>query len=333
MDAFYASIEVKDNPELRGKPLVVGGSPQSRSVVCTASYEARKFGIKSAMACSMAARLCPQAIFLPPRFDRYNEISHYIRGIFHRYTDLVEPLSLDEAYLDVTQNSKNLYAIQVAQAIQHDIWNELELTGSAGIGPNKLIAKIASDFRKPRGLTVVRPHQVADFMRNLPVRKVHGVGPATETRLKAHNIIHCCDIWHYPLEQFIEIMGNWGDWLWHASQGLDDRPVETHWERKSYGREDTFDKDILNIDELIEKLHELANRVADSLAYYQKSGRTITLKIKYHNFETITRRSTITTATNTAENILEIAKKLLHEKTEAGKRPVRLIGVSVSNCE
>jgi DNA polymerase-4 len=329
MDAYYASIEIKDNPALRGKPLVVGGPPNSRSVVSTASYEARQFGIRSAMACSIAARLCPHAIFLPPRFDRYKEISYHIRDIFHRYTDLVEPMSLDEAYLDVSD--KELYAIDIAKAIKKDIFDELQLTCSAGIGPNKLIAKIASDYRKPNGITVVRPHQVQDFMANLSVRKINGVGPATETRLKAHNILICKDIWPYPLEQFMEIFGNWGEWLWHAAQGVDERPVKTTWNRKSYGREDTFDQDITSPEALFEKLAYLASRVASSLQHYQKQGRTVTLKVKYSNFDTITRRNTISDYTDNAETIFNIAHALLSEKTDLGERPVRLLGISVSN--
>lgn len=329
MDAFYASVEIKDNPSLKGLPLVIGGPPNTRSVVCTASYEARRFGIHSAMACSVAARLCPQALFLPPRFDRYKAISEQIRDIFYRYTDIVEPLSLDEAYLDVT--SQKRYATEIAKAIKEDILKELELTCSAGVGPNKLIAKIASDYRKPNGLTVVRPEQVQAFIGPLSVRKIHGVGPATEARLHAQQLFYCRDIWNYSPEQFIALLGNWGEWLWYAAKGEDSRPVETHWERKSYGKEDTFEEDILDLSQLTTKLSHLAERISKSLHKEEKKGRTITLKVKYHDFETITRRITLNTATDSAELIASTAIELLHQKTQAGERAVRLLGISMSN--
>src|SRR3989338_5154126 len=183
MDAFYAAVEIRDDPRLQGKPIVIGGSPNSRSVVCTASYPARRYGIRSAMSCARAAFLCPEAIFIKPNFEKYKAASVQIREIFSRYTDLIEPLSLDEAYLDVTNNKLGLYAVQIAKRIKSDIVKELNLTGSAGVAPNKLVAKIASDLNKPDGLTIVLPHQVTEFMRNLPLRKINGIGPATEKRL------------------------------------------------------------------------------------------------------------------------------------------------------
>ena len=328
MDAYYASVESLDNPDLKGKPLVVGGLPNTRSVVCTASYEARKFGIHSAMSCRTALRLCPQVIFVPPRFDRYTEISQQIRSIFARYTTIIEPLSLDEAYLDVTEHP--LYASEIARAIQQAVWDELTLSCSVGVGPNKLIAKIASDYRKPKGITIVRPHKIKDFMQHLSVRKIHGVGPATEARLKAHGLILCQDLWQYTTLQLTELIGNWGEWLWHAAQGEDDRPVKTHWERKSYGREDTFEHDIIDEAILIEKLSQLASKVSDSLRRYHKVGKTITLKVKYDDFKTTTRCITLPEATDAVDLILEMALTLLKEKTKAGIKPVRLLGISVS---
>jgi DNA polymerase IV len=330
MDAFYAAVETLDQPALRGLPLVIGGDPRSRSVVCTASYEARKFGIRSAMPCSEAYRRCPQAIFLPPRFERYKEISNQIREIFHRYTPLVEPLSLDEAYLDVTSNELGLYASRLARMIKEDIARETGLTCSAGVGPNKLVAKIASDLRKPNGLVVVRPEEVESFMRTLPVRKIHGVGPATEKRLTQLGYHLCSDIMGQPLEALSMALGRHGEWIWQAAHGRDDRPVEANWERRSYGREDTFARDISDVETLSQKIQELAADVSAALKKSEKKGRTITLKVKYFDFRSVTRSYSVNTATDDLAKISEIAADLLTAKTDAGKIPVRLLGVSVS---
>ena len=329
MDAFYASVEILDNPALRGLPVVVGGRPGSRSVVCTASYEARKFGVRSAMSSTYAARLCPNAIFLPPRFERYKEISEAIRGIFARYTDAIEPLSLDEAYLDVTEHP-SMFATKIAQEIRVAIFKELGLTCSAGVGPNKLIAKIASDVNKPNGLTVIQPHQVREFLQNLPLRKIHGVGPATDKRLAAAGFLKCSDLWTVSDEDLEKVLGSWGRWIWRAAQGVDNRPVLTHWERQSYGREDTLESDELDIGKLGAHIDRLASKVSRSLSKAGKSGRTITLKIKYSNFESITRAKSIAEDTRDEHVIAGICKDLLVKKTDAGSRPVRLIGVSVS---
>ncbi len=330
MDAFYAAVEVLDKPALKGRPLVIGGSPNSRGVVCTASYEARKFGIRSAMACSVAYRKCPQAIFLPPRFERYQEISGKIREIFHRYTELVEPLSLDEAYLDVTDNALGLYATQIARRIKEDIRSELGLTCSAGVAPNKLVAKIASDFRKPDGLVIVLPEQVESFMKPLPVRKIHGVGPATEARLANIGIKTCADVDSFTKETLKQRLGRQGAWIWHAARGEDDRPVETHYERKSFGREDTFPSDLLNIEVIQGKLRQLSESVSRRMERKSEVGKTITLKVKYCNFETITRSRTIKDPVCDADTIFQTAFDLMQRKTDVGRRPIRLIGVSVS---
>ena len=218
MDAFYANVEVLDRPELRGLPLVVGGRPGTRSVVCTASYEARTFGVKSAMPTTLAAKLCPDAIFVPPRFDRYKEISAQVRAIFERYTDLIEPLSLDEAYLDVSDHP-TLFATQIANQIRQAVHQELGLTCSAGVAPNKLVAKIASDFNKPNGITIVQPHQVEAFMENLPLRKIHGVGPATEKRLAQLGYHICRDLWGCNAEQLENTLGSMGRWIARAAKG------------------------------------------------------------------------------------------------------------------
>lgn len=329
MDAFYASVEVLDDPSLKGRPIIVGGRPGSRSVVCTASYEARRFGVRSAMSTTYAAKLCPGAIFLPPRFERYSEISKAVRAIFARYTDLIEPLSLDEAYLDVTDHP-TLYATKIAHEIRRSVFIELGLTCSAGVGPNKLIAKIASDMNKPNGLTVVQPHQVRDFLRDMPLRKIHGVGPATDKRLAAAGFVKCSDLWSVAPEQIELILGSWGRWIWRAARGIDHRQVVTHWERLSYGREDTLEADEVDVGRLERKIENLAAKVSRSLLKADKRGRTITLKVKYANFESITRAKSIDNETNDGFIISEICKNLLKQKTDAGRRPIRLVGVSVS---
>lgn len=330
MDAFYASVEILDRPEYRGKPLIVGGQPGSRSVVCTASYEARKFGVRSAMSTTYAARLCPQGIFVPPRFDRYKEISSAVRKIFERYTDKIEPLSLDEAYLDVT-NHPTMFATKIAQEIRQAVATELGLTCSAGVGPNKLIAKIASDMNKPNGLTVVQPHQVREFMEHMPLRKIHGVGPATDKRLADAGYKLCSDLWNVDPDILGSVLGSWGRWVWRAAQGMDDRAVITSWDRQSYGREDTLSQDVMDTEVLSAKIEHLSKKVASSLAKSKQSGRTITLKIKYSNFQSITRSKSLDHETADACVISEVCKALMLSKTEAGRRPIRLVGVSVSN--
>jgi DNA polymerase-4 len=331
MDAFYASVEIRDNPSLRGKPVVVGGSPQSRGVVCTASYEARKFGIRSAMSSAMAHRLCPNAIFLPVNFEKYRAASEEIHAVFRQHTDLVEPLSLDEAYLDVTVNRSGQFAVKIAKLIQQEIWQKLRLTGSAGIAPNKLVAKIASDMNKPFGLTVVLPEQVEDFMRSLPLRKIHGVGPATEQRLKSLGYVKCGDVWSKTEQELCDQLGdNSGHWLYDMSRGIDEREVCTSYERKSMGREETFAQDLQQLPQILPELRRISSDVAECLSEDNLSGRTITLKVKYSDFETITRRLSLPIATADVDAIFNNAVKLL-ERTEVGDRKIRLIGVSVSN--
>ncbi len=331
MDAFYASVEIRDNPSLAGKPVVIGGSPQSRAVVCTASYEARKYGIRSAMACSRAYRLCPQAIFLPPNFEAYSKVSQQIREIFSRHTNLIEPLSLDEAYLDVTNNAQGIYATQIAKAIRQSVKDELNLSCSVGVGPNKLVAKIASDMRKPGGITVVPPERVSEFMRHLEVRKIFGVGPATEKRLHEIGIQKCSDIWTFSPTQLENELGSFAHWILQASQGLDDRELETNWERKSMGREETFSADISDLETIQKSLKLLSKDVADSLKDEELEGRTVVLKIKYADFQQVTRSRSLAHHTRSESQIFNCAQQLLLEKTEAGKRKIRLAGVSVSN--
>ncbi|WP_141735212.1 DNA polymerase IV [Oligoflexus tunisiensis] len=332
MDAFYASIEIRDDPSLKDKPLVIGGSPQSRAVVCTASYVARKFGVRSAMPCSQAARLCPDAVFMAPNFYKYKAVSQQIRDIFQQYTSLIEPLSLDEAYLDVTHNERGLYATKLAKLIQDQIYDELKLTGSAGIAPNKLLAKIASDINKPRGLTVILPEQARRFMEHLPLRRIHGVGPASEKRLQQAGLVYCRDVWQRDPAELERQLGSMGRWIWVRSQGIDERPVEVERERKSLGKEDTFATDILDPDVLVKELRALAAAVADALQRRGLRGKTITVKCKYADFNQVTRSRSLTAPTDEAVVIQEIACDLLGQ-TEVGKRKVRLLGVSVANFE
>ena len=330
MDAFYASIEIRDDPRLRGKPVVIGGSPQSRSVVCTASYEARKYGIHSAMPCSQAARLCPSTIFLSPNFTKYQAASLQIRNIFKKYTEILEPLSLDEAYLDVTHHQKGLYAVQIARLIQGEVYQETGLTGSAGIAPNKLLAKIASDIRKPNGLTVVLPAQALLFMKELPLWKIPGIGPVTAKRLSAAGFEKCCDLWPFSLEEIKEKVGNIGDWLYHRARGIDERPVTTNWVRKSLGQEETFSTDLLSIEVLRAHILSLSSEVAKSLIQRNLKPRTITLKVKYADFTQVTRRRTLQEGVLDEHSISTIGLELL-KITAAGTRKIRLLGISTSN--
>jgi DNA polymerase IV len=330
MDAFYASVEMRDNPTLKGKPVVIGGSPQSRGVVCTASYEARKYGIRSAMPCSRALRLCPEAVFVPPNFEKYKLVSNEIRKIFQRYTALIEPLSLDEAFLDVTHNT-DLYAVQIGKAIRSAIEHELNLTCSVGVAPNKLVAKIASDYRKPGGLTVVPPDKVFPFMNTLPVRRLFGVGPATEARLSKRGIHKCADLIAMSSSEAMALLGQQGLWLHQAAQGIDLRPVQSDRIRKSFGREETFSIDISDLRELETELRHLCVQVQKDLLRSGKQCRTVTLKVKYSDFSVVTRSWTQTPHYESVESIFEAAKQLLVSKTDAGQRPVRLIGVSGTN--
>jgi DNA polymerase-4 len=333
MDAFYAAVEIRDNPALAGRPVVIGGSPQSRAVVCTASYEARKFGIRSAISCAKAHRLCPDAVFLYPNFEKYFQVSLQIREIFSRFTNIIEPLSLDEAYLDVTNSTSGLYAAQIGKAIQEAVSQELKLSCSVGVAPNKLVAKIASDYRKPAGLTVVPPEKVTAFMLSLEVRKIFGVGPATEKRLHALGIKTCADVLNTPLLQLEHQLGSFAHWIHSAAQGIDERSVHTSRERKSLGREDTFSKDLLSVPQLLQELHTLAEKTSGDLHKRNLAGKTLTLKVKYGDFQQITRSQTLRAATNNAADIFEATRKLLLERSEAGQRPIRLLGLSVSNLD
>lgn len=331
MDAFYASVEIRDNPKLRGKPVIVGGLPGTRGVVCTASYEARKFGVHSAMAANKAFKLCPQGIFLKPRFPAYEEASGQIRRIFHDYTDLVEPLSLDEAYLDVTFNKRGIpYATRTAREIKERIKKETGgLTASAGVSFNKFFAKIASELKKPDGLSVIRPEDADSFVDTLAIGKFHGVGKVTEKHFLNMGIKNGADLKKMSLERLISEFGKSGEFYYDIARGIDNREVCPVYERKSLGSEETFAYDMSDLTEMVEELRKLAVKVSDDLKSEKLSGKTITLKVKFFNFKSITRSRTLKQETNDAELIAREAIDMLL-KSEAGKVEVRLLGITVS---
>jgi len=332
MDAFYASIEQRDNPEYRGKPIAVGGSPQGRGgVVATASYEARKFGIRSAMASKRAQQLCPHVIFVRPRFDAYKEASEKIREIFYRYTDLIEPLSLDEAYLDVTEDKLNIgSALEIAKQIKKAIQDELNLTASAGVSINKFVAKIASDLNKPDGLAFIGPSSIEDFMEKLPVEKFFGVGRVTAERMKQMNLHTGADLKKLTEGELIMYFGKVGRFYYRIVRGIDDRPVNPNRETKSMGAEDTFPYDLTTQQEMNAELDRIAEIVYNRLQKYHLKGKTITVKIKYSDFKVITRSLSLPEPTSDLQIIVSTAKQLL-AATELQDVKVRLLGISLSN--
>ncbi len=332
MDAFYASVEQRDNPSLRGKPVVVGGTPEGRGVVASASYEARRFGVRSAMSARKAIQLCPGAIFVRPAFPKYKEASRRIHAIFESVTELVEPLSLDEAYLDVTRNlwGESL-ASRIAGGIRARIFSELGLTASAGVAPNKFLAKLASDLRKPNGLVVIPPERIADFVAALPVEKLWGVGPATARKLHALGLITTREIRQCPPQLMEHYFGRFGGFLSGLARGEDPRPVRPDREPKSRGAETTFSDDTRDLEQLRVTLRELAAKVAQGLERSGHRGQTVTLKLRYHDFSTITRSRTFPKPLDGAAAIAAAAIALLETATEAGRRAVRLVGVSISH--
>jgi DNA polymerase-4 len=331
MDAFYASVEQRDFPEYRGKPLAVGGSPTGRGVVATASYEARKFGVRSAMSSRKAIQLCPDIIFVFPRFDAYKAVSRSIREIFQRYTDIIEPLSLDEAFLDVTQDKLNIgSALEIAQQIKKAIKDELNLTASAGISTNKFVAKIASDINKPDGLTFIGPSKIETFVNNLPVEKFFGVGKVTAQKMNNMQLFTGADLRKLSENELVKHFGKSGHFYYKIVRGIDDREVQTHRETKSLGAEDTFTYDLTTLDEMHKELDIIAETVFRRLQKNQLKGRTITLKIKYHDFTQITRNHSYPHPVGDFETIFNTAKQLL-EKVDREEKTVRLLGISLSN--
>ncbi len=331
MDAFYASVEQRDNPQLRGQPVVVGGNPDGRGVVATCSYEARRFGIHSAMSCARAYRLCPQVVFVRPRFDAYQKVSQQIREIFLHYTDLVEPLSLDEAFLDVTINKPGIQsATWIAQNICKEIQLKTGLTASAGVSYNKFLAKIASDVKKPNGLTVVTPEQAEQFIAQLPIRRFHGVGRVTEKKMQNLGIHTGADLCEHSLAELHKKFGKPGQYYFNIARGIDLRPVVPNRVRKSIGKETTLSEDTADIGQLITIIGDLSRKVAVLLESQQSSGLTLTLKVKYADFQIVTRRISRDLPIEAADEILAIAEGLL-VKTRAGEKAVRLLGVTISN--
>lgn len=332
MDAFYASVEQRDNPEYRGKALVVGGSPEGRGgVVATASYEARKFGVRSAMPAKQAKQLCPHAIFIRPRFTAYREASQKIREIFSRYTDLIEPLSLDEAYLDVTTDKQNIgSAIEIARLIKQAIKDELQLTASAGVSINKFVAKIASDINKPDGLTFIGPSSVESFMEKLAVEKFHGVGRVTADKMRKMGLFTGLDLKQLSEEELVQHFGKAGHFYYKIVRGIDEREVHPDRETKSVGAEDTFPYDLVRIEDMEAELDKIAVAVHNRLEKNNLKGRTITLKIKYSDFRQITRNRSLLTPVSDLQTISQIAKELL-AATDTENVRIRLLGITLSN--
>ncbi len=331
MDAFYASVEQRDDPSLQGKPVVVGGSPEGRGVVAAASYEARNFGIRSAMPAAQAIRLCPDAIFVKPRFEVYREISLHIRSIFREYTDLVEPLSLDEAYLDVTENHKNNpSATLIARELKKRIKDETRLNASAGVAANKFLAKIASDLDKPDGLAIITPEKAEAFIAELPIGKFHGIGKATETKMHNLGIYNGADLRSWPEKDLYRHFGKAAGFYHAIARGEDPREVKPHRIRKSVGAERTFRQDQHDVEWMRNFLADLAEKVAQRLQKINVTGKTISLKLRYDDFETITRAGSLQHPTNEADIITKTIHQLL-EETQAGTRKVRLLGITVSN--
>jgi len=330
MDAFYASVEQRDNPQLRGRPVAVGGDPDKRGVVAAASYEARTFGVRSAIPMSRAVRLCPSLVIVHPDFQKYRTVSQEVFAIYRSVTPLVEPLSLDEAYLDVTENSwSEPLGMTVARRIKEHIRAVTGLTASAGVAPNKFLAKIASGWQKPDGLTVIAPERVEHFLQGLPVDALWGVGPVTARKLRARGIQKLVDVRAVDPERLRETVGSLADWLQQLARGVDDRPVVAEYEPKSSGSENTFATDLIDLVEIQEEIVGMARGTARWLAKRDLYARTVTIKVRYNDFTTIT-RSHSETATRDEESIVRRAVALL-DKTEAGRRPIRLLGVSVHN--
>jgi DNA polymerase IV len=331
MDAFYASVEQRDDPSLRGKPVAVGGDPSQRGVVAAASYEARAFGVRSAMPMSRAVRLCPSLMIVRPDFARYHAASLAVFKIFHAVTPLVEPLSLDEAYLDVTENAwGEALGREVARRLKAEIRDTTQLTASAGVAPNKFLAKIASAWKKPDGLTVIAPERVELFLQKLPVDALWGVGPVTARRLRERGIDRLVDVRSADPAVLQEAVGNQMEWLRRLADGVDDRPVVPNRAAKSCGTENTFAQDLTDLNRIRSAIDEMARDDAAWLARKLLVCRTVTIKVRYSDFTTITRSHSQLPATRNADEIAARARALL-DRTDAGRRPVRLLGVSVHN--
>ena len=332
MDAFFASIEQRDFPELRGKPVAVGGSGK-RGVVAAASYEAREFGVFSAMPSSIALRKCPDLIFVKHRFDVYKDVSHQIRDIFFEYTDLVEPLSLDEAYLDVTENKKELKsATIIAQQIKSKIKEKTSLTASAGVSVNKFLAKVASDQDKPDGLFVITPKQAESFVNNLPIEKFFGIGKVTAKKMHELGILKGYDLKLRSLEELTKHFGKVGKYYYNIARAIDNREINPNRVRKSLGDERTFEDDLTSNDDILTHTRKIAEILIDRIKISKASGKTLTLKLKYNDFEVINRSKTIGHFVSDDFEIYQISEELI-KKELPSKKGIRLLGLTLSNLE
>ena len=333
MDAFFAAVEIRDNPKLKGKPVIIGSDPRQtggRGVVSTCSYEARAFGIHSAMSSKEAYERCPQAVFISGNYEKYKAVGLQIRAIFKRYTDLIEPMSIDEAYLDVTENKLGIKsAVKIAQLIQQDIWQELHLTASAGVSYNKFLAKMASDYQKPHGLTVILPDQAQEFLKQMDIAKFYGVGKKTVERLHEMGIYTGADLLDVSEVTLIDRFGRLGFDLYRKARGIHNSPVKSNRIRKSIGKEKTYSKILQDEEDIKKELTLLSEKVAHNLSKQDKAGKIIILKIRYADFSTLTRRKSLPQATQDASQISQTALQLYEELAEKEKG-VRLLGITVT---
>ena len=336
MDAFFASVEERNNPDLKGKPVIIGSDPRKtggRGVVSTCNYEARKFGVHSAMSSKEAYERCPQSVFISGNYQKYRKVGMQIREIFKRYTDLVEPMSIDEAYLDVTENKLGIKsAIKIAKMIQYDIWQEVHLTCSAGVSYNKFLAKLASDFEKPKGLTLILPEDAQDFLEKLPIEKFYGVGKRSVEKLHQLGVFMGADLLEIPEMTLIDLFGRFGYDLYRKARGISNSPVKSNRIRKSIGSERTYGKLLYEEDDVKSEISKNAQRVVDTLQRNHKVGRTIVLKVRYSDFSTLTKRITLDDVTNDFELIDQVAKTI-YDSLDESKLGVRLLGVTVTGLE
>lgn len=336
MDAFYAAVEIRENPQLKGKPVIIARHPKDtggRGVVTTASYEARKYGVHSAMPAQKAYELCPEGIFIPGRHDLYRQVSSQIHEIFQRYTDLIEAVSLDEAYLDVTQNKLNFpSATLIAKRIQREIYQELQLTCSAGVSYNKFIAKLASDYQKPRGLTLVQPEDAENFLAGLPIEDFHGVGKKTLERMEEMGIETGADLKAVSYDELLTEFGKMGTSLYKRVRGIDNSPVRPFRDPKSIGKEHTFHYMIQTENQVRQELRDLAQKVEKALARKEKHGKTLVLKVRNEDYETFTKRKTFPHYLEKAEDLFQVALEIFYEHFDLSK-PLRLLGITVTNLD
>ncbi len=331
MDAFFAAVYIRDHPELKGKPVICGGPANSRGVVSTCNYEARKYGIHSAMPSFQAHKLCPHGIFVRPDFDRIREAAEIVREIFYEYTDLVEPVSIDEAYLDVTENKLNREsATEIAREIRKQIFEKTKLTASAGVSYNKFLAKIASDMDKPDGLTVITPQQALKVLENLPIGRFHGIGQATEKKMNYLGIRTGKDLKERSLKELSKHFGKIANFYYYIVRGIDNRQVTTSRIRKSLGCERTFAKDITDVEEMLEVLKIISRKISGKMLEKKFKAKTLTVKIKYANFDLVSRSVTLELPFDDDKIMLHLGRKLLLQ-TLGPKCSIRLLGLSVSN--